>query len=969
MNNSSPIEKIKGPCAILAGAGTGKTYTIVEKIKYILKNNIYPPEKIVCLTFSNEAANSLRTRILTILEGDKEPVIKTFHSFCADILRKHGEKIGINPAFKILLPEDAKIILHKNFKVQPYHCHKYVSVIGTAKDLGITIEDLQNYLERNLEKLGPIDLEKTIEELQFKLKIFYLKDHDKDEKRELSNNLENLESLHNLDKFLKSWKAYEKIKNARNMQDYSDLNKKAITLLGKNPEIAVDYRYVIVDEFQDTNKLQFDFLKLLAPEKNITVVGDLNQSIYRFRGAYKENFNIFKQYFQASDSDIFTLAKSFRSPNSVLKTAHKLIENNYKNKKECFFVENAHNRKGDKIKVYELKNAKEETRKIMEIIQSELARGVPEEEICVLFRTHQQTRLLKKALEYHNISYTAVASKSLLKTIPVKTTLDYMKILDSIKSKKKGSDNSWWNIFHSSDFPEEDIVKLGRFLKDNTDIDNLSQLILDNDIKLSEQGKVKLSLIVKKVKDLIPSIDQKLPELVLKIYETLGLSSESVSENKEDLLCMHKFHELVREYTEIESPMLNDFLHHMQIIDALGIEIESPAIDDSGVRIMTQHATKGLEYKTVIVSNLAQKRFPMERISSNSLIPAELSPELKEVLQEVSEAEREYIIKEYERENQLLEERRLCYVAFTRAKESLYLTYAKEYANKKHFPSQFLNEINYKQNPEIEFIEDSKETYEEPKLTIKPALIEKKPKIRFSPSSLLLFDECQKKYEYKYIYNMPEAKPISWEAIKLGSFVHHIIETGVKSLYKTEKDYTILAKTLQADEEWDFINLDEALPLIKVFFERNRNKYNKNSKTEINLQANIEGISFTGYADRIDFTEKGIEIIDYKTGNSQISPRARNWQLGFYALAAKEKYGKVYKLTLDMLKKEKPIEFVIDEEGNALEAGGRMSFNLDEVKDEMLETARQVLGCYQSGFKPCSIEKNCDFCNEYVWGL
>ncbi|NCO11409.1 hypothetical protein CO038_04485 [Candidatus Pacearchaeota archaeon CG_4_9_14_0_2_um_filter_39_13] len=961
---SSVIKKTKGPCAILAGAGTGKTYAIVEKVRYILQNKIYPPEKIVCLTFSNEAANALRSRILGILKDDREPAVKTFHSFCADLLRKYGEKIGINPDFKILLPEDAKIILHKNFKIQPYYCHKYTATISTAKDLGISIQDLQEYIDKNPHE----DLDKKIEDLQFKLKTFYLKDYDREEKRSLSDTLEKLEKINNLSKFVKAWRAYEKIKAARNMQDYSDLNSKAIILLEKHPEIALEYKYVIVDEFQDTNKLQFDFLKLLAPEKNITVVGDLNQSIYRFRGAYKENFNIFRQYFQTGDSDIFTLAKSFRSPNSVLKTAHKLIENNYSNKQECFFVENAHNRPGEKIEAYELKNAKEETRKIIEIINKELKKGTPEDEICVLFRTHQQSRLLKKSLEYQNINYTAVASRSLFKSPEIKKVLDYLRILDSIRNNKKGSDNPWWDLFHSSGFSEEDLLRLGKFLKDNRDMNNLGQLVLDEDINLSEQGKIKLGLITKRIKSLLPP-EENLPKLILRIYETLGLDPE---QDKESMLCMHKFHELVQKYSQIESHNLGDFLHHIQIMENLGIEIEAPSAKESGIRIMTQHATKGLEYKAVIVSNLAQKRFPMERINSNSLIPAEISPELKPLLSEVPEAEKDYIIKEYETANQLLEERRLCYVAFTRAKENLYLTYALDYGNKKHYPSQFLNEIDYKKNPEISFVQDLDDRYEEPKLSIKPAASEiskESPKIKFSPSSLLLFDECQKKYEYKYIYNMPEPKPVSWEAIKLGSFVHHVIELGIKNNYRTENEFILLAKSEQAEEEWDFIELDEALPLIKVFFERNRNKYNSSSKTEINLSANISGLNFIGYADRVDFTPSGVEIIDYKTGNSYIQPKARNWQLGFYALAAQEKYGKVYKLTLDMLKKEKPLEFILDEKGNATESGGRMSFNLHEVKEELVSTAQAILGCYKTGFKPCPIEKNCDFCNEYVWGL
>jgi len=213
----SAVSKTSGPCIILAGAGTGKTYAIIEKVKYLLKNKIYPTDKIVCLTFSNEAANSLRSRILKVLEDDKEPIIKTFHSFCADLLRKYGKEIDIEENFQILLPEDAKIILYKNFQLAPYYCHKYISAISNAKDLGISLKSLENYFENKLEKLGDIDLEKTLEELQFKLQTFHIRnsgktENSKNEKRELSKRIDKLQKLLQLKKFINSWKGYEKIK-------------------------------------------------------------------------------------------------------------------------------------------------------------------------------------------------------------------------------------------------------------------------------------------------------------------------------------------------------------------------------------------------------------------------------------------------------------------------------------------------------------------------------------------------------------------------------------------------------------------------------------------------------------------------------------------------------------------------------------------------------------------------------------
>ena len=165
--------------------------------------------------------------------------------------------------------------------------------------------------------------------------------------------------------------------------------------------------------------------------------------------------------------------------------------------------------------------------------------------------------------------------------------------------------------------------------------------------------------------------------------------------------------------------------------------------------------------------------------------------------------------------------------------------------------------------------------------------------------------------------------------------------------------------------------MQEAETLIKVFFERHKGRYDEKTKTEQYLSIQMEGIDFLGFADRIDFTENGVEIIDYKTGKTNVSPKDRNWQLGLYALAAQEKYGKVRKVVLEMLKQEKPLEFEIDDKGNAKCVSSKFieGFNILKIKEELIETAKKIQEGLKHGFKPCAVEKNCEFCNEYVYGL
>lgn len=209
---------------------------------------------------------------------------------------------------------------------------------------------------------------------------------------------------------------------------------------------------------------------------------------------------------------------------------------------------------------------------------------------------------------------------------------------------------------------------------------------------------------------------------------------------------------------------------------------------------------------------------------------------------------------------------------------------------------------------------------------------------------------------------MPDKAPKSWEAIILGTFIHRVLEKAVKNNCSSLKEIEDCAKIIQI-EEYKELSIKEAMPMIRVFFERNNSRYNENSMTEKNLETEIEGITFKGFADRIDISENGeITIVDYKTGSFDIKPRYRNWQLGIYALGSK-RFGTPKKLILDMLQKEYPLEFELDEKGAAKEIHSqRTNFSLEEVKKEILETARNILKARKTGFKRCDTEKNCEFC-------
>ncbi|MEK6836953.1 MAG: 3'-5' exonuclease, partial [Nanoarchaeota archaeon] len=583
-------------------------------------------------------------------------------------------------------------------------------------------------------------------------------------------------------------------------------------------------------------------------------------------------------------------------------------------------------------------------------------------------RTHQQSSMLKKQLEYEEIPFTSINRDSLLKTDIIKTVRAYLTILDKLITKSKGGDGAWWDLIHNTLKNKNDKLIFGQTIKSLKEEECMSLNLIEEKIQgLSEQGEIQVQTIIKNINGLLNNQASPIEEITKKIFAFLSVEDNEES-NKNELPTLEKFHAFVKEFVETDSKELNSLIHHLNTIDALDISIESPILIKDGIRIMTNHATKGLEYEVVIMSSLVQKKFPIEKIGKQDEKENE-EESIKKILSldsgflDVQGVHQTHL----DMNKQIMEERRLCYVGFTRTKKRLYLTYAKEYGQRAFQESQFLKEINYQNNPVIDFIKDDSELYQTPKeKTPFQNIPTQKQIIKFSPSSLQLFDECQKRYEMKYIYHMPDPIPQSWEAMTIGNFIHRVLEQGVKSLCKTLKDFEDCAKIVQM-EGYEDVNLNEATNLIKVFFERNNKKYNENSKTEQPLQIVIDGLIFNGFADRIDINDEGdLTIIDYKTGKSEIKPKYRNWQLGIYALASKQ-YGKPKTLILEMLQKEYPLEFILNEQGIAKEIHSpRTQFSLEEVKTEIVNTAKNIMQARVTGFKSCPIEKNCQFCEEWA---
>jgi len=1049
---NNPIQKTTGPCIILAGAGTGKTYTSIEKIKYLVQNNHYKPSEILCLTFSNEATNELKNRLSQSLPQSSEVTIKTFHAFCADVLREFGSLVKVDPEFQILLPDDAKVLFHKYLDISPYWANRYVSTISTARDFGITLEQIKEHVKKLAQDFKGIkDLDNYAEELDLELKTMHLNPADnkeakakrKERKDEISEFLQVYHQYIKFTEFIEAWEGYLKLKKEKHFLDYSDLTDKALEYFRKfgSEKYVKRFKYLFVDEFQDTNKQQFELIEHLGSKhKNITIVGDPNQTIYGFRGAYRESFNHFKEVFEVTSKDQFALDKSRRSPNTILRIAHKLIENNYEVKKDCIFVENYEGREGDKVECYQLLSSQEEARKIAELVEEAIEKKIPLSEICVIFRTHKQGEIIEQALEAKGIPIISAGESNLTSQPEIKTVIAYLSILNNLRERTGTGEQGWWSLFHYHNaLSPEDSIKIGRYLKEKKD-DGISidEALLHNieHLKLSDSGKEIVRRVVSKIKELLPKTNLPLPKLILDLYELIGLnrafSHERTPHNIESMMNLRQFYDLAVNYYQLHGKELNSFIKYLEILNEVGVDIPASRVKEiNAVRLMTVHATKGLQFDTVIVSNLAENRFPITRTHNEPLIPKELLPEQKKILDNLKEGEDpEEAIKEYEKMTLLIEERRLAYVAFTRAKRRLVLTFARSYNSETDSatPSTFLVEVEFKENKDLKLIEDNKEEsllfapcskYEILKSSLKHQFIsaldsedfedlfsrlvhyhslregkvldlkklnlkvDAKPieerikmfnekvsclhfdpaNFTFSPTALLEYDDCPKKYELSKILQMPQAGDFdeSSDATDKGTLVHEILEEGVKAGFNTLKQFLYLAKEKLKSNEWYGIDYSEVEPLLKVFWARNEGQYDEKSIVEDWFNVTIDGLRFNGKVDRIDVDSEGATIIDYKTGKKP-DVRHRSWQLGFYALAAQSRSLKVKSLVLEMLNEEKPIVMTLVGDEVKGPDGRTKGFLLSEVRKEMVECAKRIVHDYEHEFKVSIDDKPCRFC-------
>lgn len=602
-----------GPMLILAGAGSGKTKVLTTKVAYLIEEKNIDPNNILAITFTNKAAKEMKERIFK-LEGNSAFYIQisTFHSFGLKILKENCELLGYEKNFTILDSDDSLSIIKKIMKELNIDANKY------------NPKAIKNVISNNKNEI--IDPEKY--------SLYVNTDFD-----EIA---------------LEVYRKYEKSLKINNAVDFDDLLILPLKLFNNNPEVLQKYqekyKYVFIDEYQDTNEPQYILSKMISAKyKNITVVGDADQAIFTWRGAnYKNILNFEKDY---KDAKVVLLEENYRSTKTILNAANNVIKNNKVRKEKNLWTQNE---EGSKITYYKAFDEKDESNYVVNEIKKLIEKGVNPKDICVLYRANAQSRTVEEAFLTSNISYNIVGSYAFYNRKEIKDLIAYLKLIYNNKDDV--------SLLRVINYPKRGIG--------NKAIENLAikSNVLDKSLyEVIDSGK-ELDF-----KNMIEEIKKEESHLTLTELIDMVLDKSGMKKSLEDEKSIEADIRLenLEEFKSIAKAMeINEGIVSLEeLLDKLALvsDVSEQKNDNEGkVTLMTMHAVKGLEYDYVFIVGVEEGLFP----HSNSL----------------------------ESNDELEEERRLCYVAITRAKKKLYLINARSrilYGKvSSNVPSRFINEIS-----------------------------------------------------------------------------------------------------------------------------------------------------------------------------------------------------------------------------------------------------------------------------------
>ena len=893
--NSAQEEAVlwgQGPLLIIAGAGTGKTTVVTERIKHLILNQGVLPSEILALTFTEKAAHEMQERVdVAMPYGYAQMWISTFHSFGDRILKNDGMQIGLDPRYRVMTEAEAVAFLKKH--IFDFGLSYFLPLGNPTKFLsGI----FQHFSRLQDEDISPSD---------------YI--------RWAQNSAESGEA-NKWTELAKAYAKYEELKNREGLADFSDLICNTLKLFRERPNVLDTYKkafkYILVDEFQDTNIAQYELIKLLAPpeiDANLTVVGDDSQSVYKFRGAAISNILHFIDDYKNAKQVVLT--ENYRSTQSILDSAYKLIQFNNPDTLEAKLgvTKNLQTTRRKNHIVPEFIHA-DRVENEAEMVAKKISYLCQEEkrkysDFAILVRANNHAEPFARALARAGIPYQFLGPGQLFRQDEIKEIFCYLKILTNFEDSA-----AFYKVLTMEHlgFSMRDVASLINYSrKNNLSLFEAAEKVDDISINSGTREKIKsLVEMIHKHMQLMPK--KTAGQILYSFFQDSGLLEHIVNpKNPTDekrAQNVARFFDKLKSYEgEHEEASVFAVVDWIELSLDLG---ESPLASDmdwdseNAVNILTIHASKGLEFPVVFVVNMVDARFPTRERREQIPIPEQL---IKEVLPEGN--------------YHLQEERRLAYVAATRAKDRLYFTAAdydgegrREKKISLFVPEALGEEVlstaatKGEQLSILEYLPLPQSRSPQP-TTIPPITY-------LSYSQIDCFRFCPLHYKMKYILRIPT--PTS----PAQSF-------GI-SLHNTMKDFHELGKIGNPLGEKEILEIYERDWIRAGYLSKSHEQKTKEQgkeylveylKTDLHnpksLPVDLEkpfifpigpGLKLGGKIDRIDKTlDGGIEIIDYKTTDIETKgpPTKRDLekdlQLSFYALAAVEVRDPVFTVDTDKI--------------------------------------------------------------------
>ena len=871
-----------GPLLIIAGAGTGKTTVITERIKYLIEKNLAKPSEILALTFTEKAALEMEERVdVAMPYGYTQMWISTFHSFCDRVLRDSSLNIGIDPRYKLMTEaETIQLIRHNLFKFEL----NYFRPLGNpTKFIGGMI---QHFSRLQDEDINPSEYIRWVEQ----------RAKNKEQSKEEVIELDKWEEL------ASAYKKYEELKVKEGVMDFGDLITEVLQLFRMRPNVLEKYKklfkYVLVDEFQDTNVAQYELLKLLAqPSKkvNLTVVGDDSQSIYKFRGAAISNILYFQRDYINAKTVI--LIRNYRSTQAILDPAYKLIRQNAPDTLEDKLgidknLISVRNPKGGESVIFIHKDRVEnEAEKVVKVIKrlSDEEKYVWKD-FAILVRANNHSEPFIRALSRHNIPYQFLGPGRLFRQPEIIDLLSYLKVLNDFDDSV-----SFYRVLSIDYFGIEakDLIRIANYAR-RFNLSLFEACEKTEDIYIGNETKEKVKKIIGIIEKHLKLVKKETAgQLLYYFLEDAGLIQKLLNpdtpEAEKRALNVSKLFDKLKTYeVDHEDATIGAVTDWIELSSELG---ESPLAADidwtkeNAVNILTVHSAKGLEFPVVFLVNLVSQRFPTIERREQIPIPDEL---IKEVLP----------VGDFH----LQEERRLFYVGMTRAKDKLFFTAADYYGEGKR--EKKLSPFIFEALGE-EAIASEQSTVKSEQLSFldyRPLSVSTPITVHRTPlhidylsySQIETFRICPLHFKLKYIYKLP-TPPTSSQSF--GNSFHLTMKTFYEKIGQGQKPTVdLIYKTLE--ENWiregylskshEESSFDKAKRFLKYYLDNFFDPKIKPVALEQSFMIRLNNLRAGGKIDRVDVHGDELEIIDYKTGATPLSQNEaeKDLQLSIYGLAA-----------------------------------------------------------------------------------